>query len=166
MRVLVATTVACAGCGRLNFDPLTDGGPIAPIGDGATDVTGGVCAGSVTGCYDVAQTFQPGVMSMAGNNTGQFVDDSAGSCGGAGGGDYGVQLNVVSGGLLTITVSASFDTVLYVLEGNTCDAIERGCVDNPATSGEQFQMVVAAGQKLIAIADSNGACGPVTLRWQ
>jgi hypothetical protein len=165
--------VALVGCGRIDFDPL--GGvhdDAARFGDGKLVIDGSgsgsaACGGTMTDtCSSAGISVFPGGNGNRSNNTALFTDSRSGSCGGAGGGDITTEFIVLQPDTYAFTVDASFDTVLYAIDGSNCMGASLGCADNPGGSGETLMLSLAASQTIEVVVDSNGACGQVMLTYQ
>ena len=169
-----------AGCGRVGFDPLDGrtGGPGGAVDDAATldgdsappadariDATSIGC-GTDPNCVASGFTLNNASTGNAGGTTIFYSDETQGSCGSSGGGDYGARFMVTDNGMYRFTLSAAFDTVLYALDGADCAAPELMCVDNPGTSGEELLLTLTAGNPVVIVVDSNSGCGNFSLDYQ
>jgi hypothetical protein len=161
--------VGLAACGRVRFDPIgggeSDGGGGQSGDDGntGTDV-GGVACGTFTTCTGVMYTLNPTSGGSAGGQSGPFSNARQGSCGGTSG-DLVVHFEAPQGGSFRFTLTATFDSVLYIRDGS-CTGPELDCVDVPGTDGETLTLSLSAAQNVFAIVDSNSGCGSYDLEFQ
>ena len=94
------------------------------------------------------------------STTGQD-DEFGGSCGGNGAPDLAYTLVAPSDGFYVFdTAGSSFDTVLYVLDGD-CTGMELGCSDDADGLGSQSEVgvVLAQDQVVTVVVDSFGVAG-------
>lgn len=172
-----------AGCGRVGFEPLDgrggngDGngsaaGDAAPSdSDGTPPADARIDAASIgcgtdPNCSSSSFALNAGSSGSANGSTAFFTDGTQGSCGTSGGGDYGARFMVMASGMYRFTLTAAFDTLLYVLDGPDCSAPERTCADNPGVSGEEVVLSLTAGTSIVVIVDSNSGCGNFSLDYQ
>lgn len=155
-----------AGCGRVGFNPLgeIDSGP----GDsGSGSGSGSGCgAGPDHACSSSTLSLSNNTTGNGGNDLIFFANNLTGSCGGAVGGDYGFTFIVLQAGDYEFTLTASFDSVLYALDGMTCAGAELACVDNPGTGDESITLSLAANQRINVVIDSASGCGEFSLSYR
>ena len=150
----------------------TDGAVVIP-GDAATVEAGtvldggGSCLGGTTvPCPPSSVSVPAGMTVSRGGSTVGHPDQVTGSCGGAGVGEYVLQIDLTSFGFYSITATTDFDAVLYLLDG-TCDGAERACVNATAGPGDEtYRLGIAHGGSWIVVVDGidGAACGNVTVR--
>jgi hypothetical protein len=144
-----ADATAATDAASADATAATDAAPDAAAGGGepCRDAAPGACSGSsVTVSRFSAPSF--------GAETLDGADDYAGSCGGAGAGDIGLQVVALDAGRYEVSVEgSSFDMVVYVRDGTDCTGEELAC-------GETVEVALTAGQQVVAIADGvGGLCG-------
>jgi hypothetical protein len=112
-----------------------------------------------TVCSSSNSTLTRFANSRLGTQTTDGADNFTGSCGGAEASDVGRQFTVLDDGRYEFSVeNATFDAIVYILEGNDCTGPERGC-------GKRVQVPLRNGDRVVAVLDgANGLCGSVTLR--
>lgn len=106
---------------------------------------------------DVIDTLPTTIMD---SSSGQG-DEFGGSCGGNGAPDMAYTLVAPTDGFYVFdTAGSSFDTVLYVLDGD-CTGMELGCSDDAEGFGSQSEvsLVLAQDQVVTVVVDSFGVAG-------
>lgn len=140
-------------------NPSTSGGDDGDddLGDDGLDDNGlddnGSTGGLADGCPSdsLADTTAFPYQGQLAAGTAQW----SGSCGGDGG-EFGVAFTADEAGLYTFdTIGSSFDTVLYVQDGDSCGAAELACDDDGAAEAtSRVQVQLAAGQSVIVMVDA------------
>jgi hypothetical protein len=169
---LAVMLLALAACGRVNFDPVDDGGGgTGPGGDGnggGGDGTGGAACLMTNNpqCPESAASLVASGTHMSSGNTEVAGDGQAGTCGGTSSGERATQFLVMSTATFVFTTSGSnFDTVLYAKD--TCTGVELACNDDedPTTKTSRLSLALTAGQRVIIVVDGeNNDCGQYVLR--
>ena len=168
--------LALAACGRVNFDPVGDGGRGGPTGDGnggSGDGGGGDSGGGGSclminnpSCPETAATLFAAGTHMSSGNTDVAGDGLAGTCGGASSGEKATQFLIMSTGTFVFTTAGSgFDTVLYAKD--TCTGTELACNDDEGAGVKtsRLSLSLTSGQRVIIVVDgANNECGAFTLR--
>lgn len=86
-------------------------------------------------------------------------NEFGGTCGGGGAPDMAFTMMVPEDGFYVFdTVGSSFDTVLYVLDGD-CTGTELGCNDDTTGAQSEVGVVLAAGQVVTVVVDAFGITG-------
>ena len=156
------------GCGRIHFDARSDGrsGDDGVVVDTLADATL-ACGGAAAATCPPATAYPittGGHVHVAGE-TGGFGDGRSGSCGGAGAAEFVVQLDIASFGFYNLsTAGSTFDTVIYVLDGD-CAGAELDCTDAvTGSAGETLMLGLAHAGTFYVIVDGKPAtCGHVEL---
>lgn len=163
MRLALAL-VLVGGCGRVNFDPLSDGGGSGSGtntdgGSGSIDGGGGsrVCMGGTPSCNSTAGSLSLAGTYQAGNTTRTSGNGMAGTCGGATGNEFTVQLIALQAGTYQFSTAGSqFDTVLYIRD--SCTGTELLCADTPGGT-EVVVLPMTQSQSIIVAIDGADECG-------
>ena len=166
MMKLALAFALLAACGRIDFDPLGATGDGHGMGDDGNGSGSSVCSPTTTTCFSSMLSLFMGSTGNASNDIGMYTDNVHGTCGGTGGGQYGVGFTVIQAGMYRFSVTSSIDTVLYIIDGTTCTGPDIACTDLPGTSGEQIDISLALDQQIIVVVDSNGPCGNVMLSYR
>lgn len=158
------------GCGRIGFDPYDDatgegGTSDGRGGDGAgTGNDGATCMfATTTTCVDDIIQVQVGSMGDMPGDLKDYGDGVSASCGGQGGGDYGLQIDALATGTYRFVVTASFTPVMYGPYSNTT------CTGSPANcqgAAGTFEFSMNAGTSRVIVVDSNGACGSFNIHYE
>jgi hypothetical protein len=86
-------------------------------------------------------------------------DEFAGSCGGNGAPDHGYTVVAPADGYYVFdTFGSSFDTVLYVLDGD-CGGTSLGCNDDAVGTQSEVSVQLTAGDTVTVVVDSFGLAG-------
>jgi hypothetical protein len=164
----VALLGVSGACGRIGFDAVGVGGTDASKLDVASTDGSGTC-GTVTTCPAMSESILVGSTGSSPGDTSTHGDGMTGSCGATGASDFAIHYTVtpVIAGNMTFHVDATFDTVLYVLEGTDCSASEVACMDNPGASGETatFSFLIVPRELTFVVDGKAGACGSFTLTY-
>jgi hypothetical protein len=163
---LALALVLVGACGRVNFDPLSDGGSSGSGSDGggsgSGDPDGGMqnpqaCMGGTPSCTSTAGSLSQAGVYQAGNTTVQLGNGMSGTCGGATGNEFTIQLVALQAGEYRFSTNGStFDTVLYVRDA--CNGTEIVCADTPNAT-ELVTVTLAQAESVIAVVDGAGECG-------
>lgn len=158
------TEIACndnggtAGASRVNVT-LEEAEEITVFVDG-----GGLEAGAfnvnieLDTCPDIDLGSTVGAMVGTGNNESE-INASTGSCGGGSGLDVAYTFTAPAAGAYVIdTNGTSYDTVLYVFDGATCEGTSLEC-DDDGGDGTQSELVVnlAQDQEITIVVDGYSA---------
>lgn len=160
--VRIAVLALVAGCGRISFDPLTDGAPGGDDGPGV-DGSGAACMGLGNPTCGTGGASINGMYTTS-NTTVDLANTLAGSCGGADGNELAVQLTVLVAGTYEFSSEFSaFDSVIYVLDTD-CGGSEMFCSQIP-NQNESFSMSLSQGRQIVVVVDGASAneCGTVNL---
>ena len=104
---------------------------------------------------------------MAGNDLAMFADATRGPCGVTDGGEFHAGFIVLDTGPYRFTTIATFDTVVYVRDGNGCSGPSLGCDDASGDGGDVLELALTAGQEIVVTVDAAvGVCGSIRLRYQ
>jgi hypothetical protein len=158
--------IALAACGRIGFDAEPGADAAASTTAFVQDAAAGTCGGQQNGCAFAYQSIVAGGYGEIDTDTRMTQDLVQGACGGAGVSDAAVTFHFEQDTQATFTASASFDTIMDVLQGGSCASTAIACFDNPGVSGETFVFAGAANTDLTIVVDGKpGTCGYVQLVW-
>ena len=166
---VASPALACGliGVGSGDGDGDGDGDPTTGDGDGdptTGDGDGDPTTGDGDGDPGPACTPMGGLGMGVNGSTVEASDVYSGSCGGAGGNDQVWWFVPDYTGTYFISVSADFDSVLYMRDGDDCTGAELACDGDLGNGlGSSFEIEVQAFQSYTIFVDSHGESGDYLL---